>query len=324
MPHATPLPDITQKYGDWRDDLFQNGYAIIKNAVPASRAAAYVESMTQWLEKFPLGFDRNDPSTWIEEHLPAHMKGGMYHSYAISHEKFVWDARLEPGVLDAFSKIWGTDELLVSFDGINITLPLPESKGPKGGRWPHQDQSSLIRGFQCAQGILNLAPNGPDDGGLVVLSKSHLLNDEFFKTHSTDKKKEWGSVPEDWHGFNEEEVDWFKARGCEEIKVCAEAGDLIVWDSRTVHFNVLPEGENVRAVIYACYTPASLATPEDLHRKKEIFERRERTTHWPHRNFWRADEILRLGKKDSYSRDRPFDEPVLSDKLLKLAGAMTY
>jgi hypothetical protein len=31
--------------------------------------------------------------------------------------------------------------------------------------------------------------------------------------------------------------------------VCAEAGDLIVWDSRTVHFNVLPVGENVRAVI---------------------------------------------------------------------------
>jgi hypothetical protein len=74
MPHATPLPDITQKHGDWRDDLFQNGYAIIKNAIPASRAAVYVESMTKWLEKFPHGFDRDDPSTWTEEHLPAHMK----------------------------------------------------------------------------------------------------------------------------------------------------------------------------------------------------------------------------------------------------------
>jgi hypothetical protein len=54
----------------------------------------------------------------------------MYHSYAISHEKFVWDARLEPGVLDAFSKIWGTDDLLVSFDGINsVFIPAsPPSK----------------------------------------------------------------------------------------------------------------------------------------------------------------------------------------------------
>jgi hypothetical protein len=29
--------------------------------------------------------------------------------------------------------------------------------------------------------------------------------------------------------------------------------------------------------IDTCYTPAALATPEDLQKKKEIFERRERT-----------------------------------------------
>lgn len=74
MPHATIIPDTTTKHGDWRDDLFKDGYAIIKNAVSKENAAGYVESMTQWLEKFPLGFDRNDPSTWTEEHLPANMK----------------------------------------------------------------------------------------------------------------------------------------------------------------------------------------------------------------------------------------------------------
>lgn len=29
---------------------------------------------------------------------------------------------MEPGVLDAFTKFWGTDELLVSFDSLNITF----------------------------------------------------------------------------------------------------------------------------------------------------------------------------------------------------------
>ena len=29
----------------------------------------------------------------------------------------------EPGVIEPFSKLWGTDELLVSFDTVNITLP---------------------------------------------------------------------------------------------------------------------------------------------------------------------------------------------------------
>lgn len=82
----------------------------------------------------------------------------MYHGYAVSHEKFVWDVRTEPKVVEAFSKIWGTDELLVSFDGINLTLPPPETDEKKAvpQRWPHQDQDSTIRGFQCAQGIVNL------------------------------------------------------------------------------------------------------------------------------------------------------------------------
>jgi ectoine hydroxylase-related dioxygenase (phytanoyl-CoA dioxygenase family) len=172
----------------------------------------------------------------------------MYHGYAVSHEKFVWDARTEPEVLSTFSKIWNTPDLLVSFDGINITLPVLRTS-PLPQRWPHQDQDSRIRGFQCAQGILNICENGPKDGGLVVMKGSHKLNDEFFKCHSMDKKEKWGKVPDDWHGFDEDEVSWFEEKGCEIVKVEVGPGDLVIWDSRTVHYNVLPEGDQVRAVI---------------------------------------------------------------------------
>jgi hypothetical protein len=55
---------------------------------------------------------------------------------------------------------------------------------------------------------------------------SHKLNDEFFKTHSVEKEKR-GKVPDDWHGFDDDEVAWFEERGCELIKVDAKAGDLI-------------------------------------------------------------------------------------------------
>lgn len=56
-------------------------------------------------------------------------------------------------------------------------------------------------------------------------------------------------MPNDWYGFGGDEVASFEERGCELIKVEAKAGDLIVWDSRTVHYNVLPEGDKTRAVI---------------------------------------------------------------------------
>jgi hypothetical protein len=44
--------------------------------------------------------------------------------------------------------------------------------------------------------------------------------------------------------FDEDEVEWFKEKACEVVKVGYEVGDLIVSDSRTMHYNALPEGHN--------------------------------------------------------------------------------
>lgn len=92
---AIPIPEPRSEkdYGDFRDQLFRDGYVVVKGAIPPERAEAYKEAMVQWLERFPLGFNRNDPNTWTEDHLPAQMKGGMYHGYAVAHEDFVWEAR---------------------------------------------------------------------------------------------------------------------------------------------------------------------------------------------------------------------------------------
>jgi hypothetical protein len=77
---------------------------------------------------------------------------------------------------------------------------------------------------------------------------SHMLNDEFFKTHSMKKEKS-GPVQDDWHGLDDDEVAWSEEWGGEAVKVEVDARNLIVWDSRTVHYNVLPDGNNTRAVI---------------------------------------------------------------------------
>lgn len=60
----------------------------------------------------------------------------------------------EPGVLAAFQKLWGTDELIVSFDTINLTLP---NAGSMAGSkpWPHVDQAPERQGLSCVQGIIN-------------------------------------------------------------------------------------------------------------------------------------------------------------------------
>lgn len=115
--------------------------------------------------------------------------------YGAPHEQFSWDIRQEEGVVSAFEKIYDTKDLIVSFDAINIGFPvrtvtiidlstlttviqnrkdLPENKP-----WPHQDQNPEESGFRCLQGLVNLLPNGPDDGGLIVCKGGHNFSEEF-------------------------------------------------------------------------------------------------------------------------------------------------
>ena len=76
----------------------------------------------------------------------------------------------------------------------------------------------------------------------------------------------------EWFGFTENGMKWLKSHGLEWVKVCAEPGDLIVWDSRTPHYNVAPSGTQDRLAVYTCYMPVADASQEDLRKKKDAFD----------------------------------------------------
>ena len=80
-------------YGDWRDDFYRDGWAVVKGAICEDKAKYYQGKALDWLQSFNLGFDPKDESTWTKEHLPEAFKGGMYLNYSVTHEKFMWDAR---------------------------------------------------------------------------------------------------------------------------------------------------------------------------------------------------------------------------------------
>jgi hypothetical protein len=103
------------------------------------------------------------------------------------------------------------------------------------------------------------------------------------------------------------------------ILICANAGDLIVWDSRTVHCNtpaldsagagpalvtsgaatvdvndieiapppveaarVPTDPQLLRLVSYVCMVPRRFASSEVLRVRKAAFRRKVPTSHWPH------------------------------------------
>ncbi|KEF52427.1 uncharacterized protein A1O9_11668 [Exophiala aquamarina CBS 119918] len=76
----------------------------------------------------------------------------------------------------------------------------------------------------------------------------------------------------EWYGFTKNGMEWLSDHGFEWIKVCADPGDLMVWDSRTPHYNVPTQTTQDRFAIYTCFMPVKIATQEDLIRKKGAFE----------------------------------------------------
>ncbi|BGP19026.1 hypothetical protein JCM10213v2_007106 [Rhodosporidiobolus nylandii] len=302
------------KYGDWRDEIVSKGYTVVP-AISVQKALEIRDRAHCWLENFGLGYKRDDPSTYTRENLPVSIKGGMYHGYGVGHTDWVWETRTAQGVIDAFAKVWGTDELITSFDGASVMLP-----GRKdvfdAGRWPHIDQNPFRHGFYCLQGIVNLNYNGENDGGLQVLEGSHQLMRKHFEETGRTETRSWGPV--DWAGFEPEEEEWFFERGCKWVK----------WDSRTMHMNCTPTGTVDRTNTYICMAPAKLMDEKDRQLRIEAYEKYQPTTHVPFANLYLRPHEARTrpetGLPDPLDTGVPRNPPVTTDRILQLVGAMPY
>ncbi|GAA5976708.1 hypothetical protein JCM5350_006727 [Sporobolomyces pararoseus] len=321
-----PYADLLSKgpFGDWRDQLRDDGFAVVKGAIPRDRALSYRQKAFDWLESWGRGFNRNDPKTFGDENLPVNKRGGMYFHYGFAQEQWVWDIRCEEGVRGAFEKLWGTKELVSSMDGGAIMLPgrAPIPDGEKS--WKHIDLCPSRKGFFVAQGIMNLNDNGPDDGGLMVIKGSSRLIEQYFDEKGRPPLRGSGKQI-DWHAFDESEMQWFYDRGCSLVKVCAEPGDLILWDSATIHQNCPPSGERDRIVTYVCMGPANLVTDEDLAVRNLAYNGGFGTSHAP---FHGTFAITEPAKDDSGKIDPAGGERKnlrdSTEEVLKLAGLKPY
>lgn len=242
----------------------------------------------------------------------------MILGYGIAHEDFLWGIRQEPGVVEAFERVYDTQDLIVSFDAMNVSFPGRTDVKPNKP-WPHQDQDPKRPGFRCLQGLVNLNPNTNNDGGLIVCKGAHLLSEEFHAEFENEPNKIWAWTNE-WYGFTDEGMAWLEKKGCEWVKINAEPGDLILWDSRTPHYNLSPTGSTPRICAYTCYMPATDASQEDLVRKKDAFETTQSTTHWPNALHVGGIPVLRNGQPCQYNTGKPRQAPQLSDRGFKLTG----
>lgn len=253
----------------WYQDFLENGFAVNPKVISESKAAQYQKAAFEWLKSFENpALDLSDPQSWTQANLPFVSSINTFNHYGVVHERFMWDIRQEQSIIDVFAHFWQTEELLVSFDALNITLPRRPGHNQRAP-WPHVDQSPFRTGRQCIQGIVSLSESGPDDGGLIVYPRTHNAIQDFFQAH-TDKTQ-WDT--KDFYKFGTEQISWFESRGFQAQKIVAGPGDLIIWDSRLIHWGAEPNASSntIRTATYVSYAPAALASAAVLEKKKEAF-----------------------------------------------------
>lgn len=228
---SEPLRVLSEE--DWKFWI-ENGYVIIKNAIP--REQALKTSAFVW--EFE-GKDPDKPETWYTAPL-SEMKmkelnnTGMVEVY---NHQLLWENRQYPKIHQAFTDIWGTEKLWVSIDRANLNFPIRPGHEYKGFiHWDYDPETKP----QNVQGVLALADQTDENmGGFQCIP-------ELFNTYDT------------WKLTQPEDRDRFKpdTTGFTPTKVKMEAGDLLIFNSSQPHGIRANNSDQVRVAQYISMMPA--------------------------------------------------------------------
>ena len=202
---------------------------------------------------------------WYDKNRPIPTPHGIIQHYDAGQSAFAWFTRTNQKVSAIFKALWGADRLVCSFDGQCYWKADSMTKRPNKN-WLHIDQPLNAPEFQCVQGLVAYSDNAL--GSLVVVPGSSKAVAQGV-LYDPKGSKAFNIVPESRLAeFNDP------------IVVDLKKGDVVLWDSRTLHQNRYSAEE--RLVQYVCYLPAAgLSKAQALKRINYYLDKRS-TSHWPY------------------------------------------
>ena len=288
----------------WKQQLQQDGYAIIHNVLDHDEVKQYYKEFKSWQASIP----NHD---YFVSKMTTH---GIYKYHQAGNTRHAWLIRTNPKIRNIFATIWGTDELTTSMDGC-CYIAKNESRSNKC--WTHTDQAPAMVGKKCIQGLVALTDN--KERTLVVYKGSHTLHQQYFEsiepTIDDKDKSMWKNNA--WQLIDQDILTKIKQ---DKIVLHIPAGSVALWDSRTFHQNQYgkPESEE-RIVQYVCYLPkhGKGNTTAMKNKRQKYFETLRTTSHWPYpikvnseQPFTRGDDRLKINYEQLKS---PYLEDLLPE-----------
>eukprot|EP00418_Pyrodinium_bahamense_P018502 CAMPEP_0179103700 /NCGR_PEP_ID=MMETSP0796-20121207/48063_1 /TAXON_ID=73915 /ORGANISM="Pyrodinium bahamense, Strain pbaha01" /LENGTH=365 /DNA_ID=CAMNT_0020801615 /DNA_START=1 /DNA_END=1095 /DNA_ORIENTATION=+ len=272
--------------------LAENGYVVFRGVAGKQELEKAEALLWDFMTSCGSGIKRGMPSTWAlpafsradvdsvadrkVARWPAEEGTGIISCNAIGQSAFMWYLRGLPRLRKAFSHVFGTNDLLTSFDGAGVFRPYGHDASWKSkSTWFHVDQGDGKHGFHCVQGLVSLTAATAETGGLVVVPGSHLCHEELLQR---PENRGAGRL----HVAEGDPVlrEWSRgAAGA--ILVPLQPGDAVLWDSRTVHCSthalrdappeVLHGTRLLRAVGYVSMSPTAWATRSTMQIRNDLF-----------------------------------------------------
>lgn len=324
-------------------DLEELGYCVIPQLLSvAETKQLYTRVWQEYIEKAWPNCKMNDRSNW-KESFPIHQKTGIFAGPA-GQIQVMWDLRQDPRMIDVFAQLWNTRDLIVSMDGLSLMCPVEIRKGCEDP-WPHVDQgifkkqdgtrynnsppadfvseSSLSTKPFTIQGQFLFEDSFAGDGGFYCIPKSHLRFTEFAPelemiSHLPISRDEARAVRTNYLSDFFTKAPDPAGEPYQAKQITAPRGSLILWDSRTIHWNQHASEDRpasdlpkVRMVGYLCYVPKARLSEEDYLIRKKAFDSGVSTGHNPaHPELkWSKDHIKPEFKQ--YLEDANYVQPTI-------------
>lgn len=265
----------------------ENGYVVIPNAVPQENLDAMVDVIWAFLE-----MDRNNAEDWYK-HQPytRENKTSMISSAGmveIYQHQALWNNRQNSKVHQAFSEIWGREDLWVSLDRANMKPPAREDKpewNNKGMIHWDLDTSQDPIPFGV-QGVLYLTDTSEDQGGFQCVPGFHNLFPEWVKTQPSDRNPRHPDLTD-----------------LEVKSVAGKAGDLLIWHRLLAHGNGHNQSDKPRLAQYITMSPANFDNEDARQERVSAWNECRPAPRWPgdprgwEQKTQKPAELTDLGKK---------------------------
>ena len=265
----------------------ENGYVVVRQAVPEENLTAMVAAIWDFLQIAPDNreawykykpYTREDPCSPISA-------AGMVEIY---QHQALWDNRQYPKVHRAFAEIWGDEKLWVSLDRANMKPPAR----PDRPEWCNEgmihwdaDTSKLPVPFGV-QGVLYLTDTAADQGGFQCVPGFHRIFDQWVEIQPRDRDPRRPDLA-----------------GLDVKSIAGKAGDLLIWHRLLAHGNGHNRSQRPRLAQYITMSPAPENGGAARQQRIECWQERRPAANWPgdprdwEHNHQQPAQLTQLGRK---------------------------